>query len=156
MVSYYTALAFHCTLRFPLRSSTVSSAITRVLLAQICYKAIDEWVNFFCNAKFRMWVLDIMRFTDQCEDIRLDDGSNFSWSDPIFITRFSITPVLISMHISRYRRTDPVMHIFTFHIHLSVAYTLVIAYSFILLIIHCLLYCWCCCLHSYTVCCVAC
>jgi hypothetical protein len=46
---------------------TVSSAITRVSLTRTGYSATDEQVKA-ANANFRICVLSISDFSDQCED----------------------------------------------------------------------------------------
>jgi hypothetical protein len=58
-------------------TDTVSSAIMRVSLTRIGYKAVDEQVNAICTKRtfaYACWVL--RDFSSHCEGIRLDDGPN--------------------------------------------------------------------------------
>jgi len=73
---------------------TVSSSITCISLKRIGFNPTDEYVNAVCVTRtFRLLALAVSEFCGQCKDVRLDDGSEFLWSEPIFITRFSITRV---------------------------------------------------------------
>ena len=78
----------------------------------------DWWIGESClyNAKFRIRVLAVSDFRDQCEDTRLDDGPNFFWCDPIFIERLSATRGLTRKRLSCYSRTACVVHVMSYNL----------------------------------------
>ena len=59
--------------------------LTRLSFRRFGHYATDKQVNAACVTR------NLSRdLSEQCENTRMDDGLNFSSSDPIFITQFCV------------------------------------------------------------------
>ena len=89
-----------------------ASFVPRIQSSQFCScacsdNAIDDQVNAGCTTRsFAQTCWPLGDFSEQCQDIRLDEESSFFWSDTIFIKHFSIRRCPTRTQILRNSRTD--------------------------------------------------